>query len=186
MAGRQPAESKDSTSLVDRVERIRFLGREFLTWLWFESETHDGKVQAGDLGEVSVEFQKRLSLDSAGNVPEVNLVRAEDPTATEESRVALKMGKKVGETRIVLHAADHDFQLALAGETLQIKGVKLPTALATEDGDKLAERLDLLDEVEGLVDTIYARFVRMRMNEQTWAPVRRELRAWVERGGDRD
>ena len=34
--------------LVDLIESHRFLGSEYLTWLWFRSEMHDGMIAVGD------------------------------------------------------------------------------------------------------------------------------------------
>ena len=36
--------------LVDRIERRRFVGREFLVWLWFESELFDATLSTKEHG----------------------------------------------------------------------------------------------------------------------------------------
>ena len=51
--------------LVDRIEKRRFVGREFLLWLWFESELFDATLSTGAHGSFGLWLEKRLVL-SAG------------------------------------------------------------------------------------------------------------------------
>ena len=37
--------------LVDRIEKRRFVGREFVLWLWFESELFDATLSTKEHGE---------------------------------------------------------------------------------------------------------------------------------------
>lgn len=164
----------------DKSDRFAFLGREFLTWLWFESETHNGAVEVPELGQVRVEFGQRLTLESAGNVREGSTVQADAPSQTEEARTALRVGKKVARARLLLDVGERHFEVGLDAETLTFAGVKLPTLMASEDALRIEERLRLLDEVENIVDTLYVQFVNLRRDEAVWAPVREQIRAWVQ------
>ena len=160
-------------------DRFSFLGREFLTWLWFESERNNGAVAAGESGEVRIEFAQKLSLETGGNVREGSTVSAEAPAQAEEARTALRVGKKVARARLVLGVGDREFQLGLDAETLAVSNAKLPTQLGVRDAEGQDERLQLLDELEAVVDNLYLSFVQLRRDEQAWAPVREAMRAWV-------
>ena len=48
--------------LVDRIEKRRFVGREFLLWLWFESELFDATLSTKAHGSFGLWFEKRLVL----------------------------------------------------------------------------------------------------------------------------
>ncbi|MSP91971.1 MAG: hypothetical protein EXR79_09270 [Myxococcales bacterium] len=160
-------------------DRFAFLGREFLTWLWFEAETNKGAVDTPTFGPVRVDFGQRLTLETGGNVREGSTIQAEMPLLVEESRVALRTGKKVARARLVLEVGERTFQFGLDAESLTLAQVKLPTVLSTEDAPRVDERLLLLDELEAMVDEMYARFVRLRSDAKAWGPVRDEMRRWV-------
>ena len=164
----------------DNRERFAFLGREFLTWLWFHTENHGGFVEAAELGRVRVDFGQRLTLESAGNVREGSTVKADAPSQAEEARTALRVGKKVARARLLLDLGDRHYELGLDAETLTFAGVKLPTLMAGDAAMRVEERLRLLEEIENIVDTLYITFVNLRREEAAWAPVREAIRAWVQ------
>jgi len=161
------------------AQRFSFLGREFLTWLWFEAERNKNAIATETFGNIHVEFGQRLVLESGGNIREGSTVQAESPSQAEEARTALRVGKKVSRARLLLSLGERQFQLGIDAETLTFASVKLPTVLTGEDAQRLEERLRLLDEIEAVVDELYMTFVRLRKDDKTWAPVREALRVWV-------
>lgn len=165
-------------------ERFAFLGREFLTWLWFESERNNGMVEAANVGAIRVEFGQRLVLESGGNVREGSTVQAEAPHQTEEARTALRVGKKVTRARLILERGERQFQLGIDAESLTYSGVKLPSELSGKDDQRLDERLKLLDELEGMVDDLYMTFVMLRRDEKAWGKVREDIRTWVSQAAE--
>lgn len=170
-------------------DRYGFLGREFLTWLWYATDANNGVVEVPDLGPIRVEFGQRLTLESVGNVREGSTVNADAPSQTEEARTALRVGKKVSRARLQIdvlggtEGLERHFEVALDAETLTFSGVKLPSLMATDEAMRLEERLRLMDELENLVDTLYTQFVTTRKEEATWAPVRESIRTWVQQAG---
>lgn len=162
-------------------ERFAFLGREFLTWLWFQAERSQGMIQATNLGAVRVEFGQRLVLESGGNIREGSTVSAEAPSETEEARTALRTGKQVSRARLILEHGERQFQLGIDAETFTFSSCKLPTLLAGDDAQRIDERIKLLDELEGIVDDLYLTFIHLRRDPEAWRLVGEELRTWVAR-----
>ncbi|MFZ4578652.1 MAG: hypothetical protein ACOYOB_09700 [Myxococcota bacterium] len=160
-------------------ERYAFLGREFLTWLWYESAHNNSRVQTDTFGAVQVEFGQRLTLETGGNVREGSTVSADAPTETEEARTALRTGKKVSRARLILEVADKHYELGIDAETLTLSQLKLPVVSGGEDLWRIEERLKLLDEVEAIIDELYVAFVRLRRDEEAWGRVREAMREWV-------
>ena len=48
--------------LVDLIQEKKFLGQEFLAWLWFKSEERGGSVEVPGRGDVLVIFEKHMLL----------------------------------------------------------------------------------------------------------------------------
>ena len=44
--------------LVDRIEKRRFVGREFLLWLWFESEVLEGTLSTKEHGSFGLWIER--------------------------------------------------------------------------------------------------------------------------------
>jgi recombination associated protein RdgC len=49
--------------LLDAIEEKRFLGQEFLIWLWCASEERGGSVSLPGRGDVPVVFEKHMLLE---------------------------------------------------------------------------------------------------------------------------
>ena len=156
----------------DAAERFSALSREFLTWMWFESERNNGRVDLEDVSAVGVEFAHRLTLESPGAAREGHTVSADAPSEAEEARVALRTGKKVASSRLLLHVGERQFELSISAETFVFSGVKLPTLLTAGDDDRLSERLALIEELEALLDGLYLQYARLRLDETRWRSTR--------------
>lgn len=109
--------------LFERIELRRFVGREFLLWLWFESEVLEATVETKAHGSFGMWLEGRLVL-SAGK--EVTTIRGTQPGNHREAKEALRRGKLPDLASIHLAWADHDATLTLKAETLGVAGLKLP------------------------------------------------------------
>ncbi len=112
--------------LVDRIERRRFVGREFLLWLWFETEIFEATVSTREQGSFGMWVEGRLVL---GEGQEVTSIKGTTPGNHREAKESLRRGKLPVSAGFHLSWADHDARFALKGETLAIAGLVLPTAL---------------------------------------------------------
>lgn len=160
-------------------DRYTFLGREFLTWLWFAAERDNGRVAVEGQNTIGVQFSKRLALASGGNVDESSVVKAEAPLDADEARTALRSGKKVEQAFLVLAVGEREYALTLNAATYTFGNAKLPTTLGSGDSELARERLFLLNELESIVDGLYLTFMQLRRDPEAWATVREEMRAWV-------
>ena len=107
----------------ERIELRRFVGRELLLWLWFESEVFEATLTTKAHGSFGLWLEGRLVL-SAGQ--EVTTIKGTLPGRHREAKEALLRGKMPDLAAIHLSWADHDAALTLKAETLGIAGLKLP------------------------------------------------------------
>jgi len=107
----------------ERIELRRFVGRELLLWLWFESEVFEATLATKTHGSFGFWLEGRLVL-SAGQ--EVTTIKGTLPGQHREAKEALLRGKMPDLASIHLSWADHDAALTLKAETLGISGLKLP------------------------------------------------------------
>ena len=166
--------------LIDRIHHTRFLGREFLTWLWYRTELQEEIFRLDDVPPMMISFDDRLVLEAAvENIREVNTIRGESPTQTAEARAALRMGKKVVQARLTVGLGTQEWICVIKGDELSVSGIKVPAVLKDAEDDVLMERIHLLDQLEDALDALYREFLRVRLEDELWKPELESIRDWI-------
>ena len=165
--------------LIDKINNTRFLGKEFLTWLWFRSEQNEGLIQAGDMETVELWFDDKLVLSGADG-SEQGIIRGEAPTEGPEARAALSMGKKVAEAKLRVIKGQRKWSLNIKGDTLAMSGTRIPALLTREEDDQAFERFYLIEEVNDIVLALYRGFVELRLDKEKWGAELETMRAWAQ------
>jgi hypothetical protein len=111
--------------LVDRIELRRFVGREWLLWLWFESEVLDATLHTKAHGSFGLWIEGRLVL-SAGK--EVTTIKGAQPGQHREAKEALLRGKLPDLASLHLTRDGQDAAFTIRAEKMAIAGLKLPKA----------------------------------------------------------
>jgi hypothetical protein len=162
--------------LVDLIEKRRFLGREFLVFLWFESELFDGQIPLEGFGPCELRLESWITL--ACDKEQARLKGA-TPAAEPEAHQALRQGKLPSQARLRVTAGDLTFVLAFNADTLAIASVKIPSVVKQEADDQFYERMYLVEELESLMAALYAKFVAVRLSTAWEEQVLPAIRAWV-------
>jgi hypothetical protein len=149
--------------LVDRIESTRFLGCEFLLWLGFCRDVLEGDVPAGELGEVDVSIESPLTFEDPLAATESVVVRGADPCGSPEAEQALLSGKLPRKAALRLIFEQSEWLCTVDFQRLALSSVTLP-ALTSEDPDeRLFERLRLLEQLDDLIQALYAQFLGVRL-----------------------
>lgn len=155
-----------------------WLGRELLTWLLWRSEPGEPLLQHSKL-ELTVLFTGRVILRGVhGEVVELAAKGTLAPYSTHVRR-ALADGLLVHTARLHLTHGERVFEATLDAEHLDIRSAKLPELLTEEEDDRLTERLDLVDQLSGLVDALVADFMASRTSRAWSKQIVPALQAWM-------
>jgi len=194
--------------LVDRIEKRRFVGRELLLWLWFESEIFEGTLSTKEHGSFGLWIEGQIVLT---NGKEATRIKGSQPAAAREAKESLALGKLPESAGFHLVRNEEEATFALKAEHLQISGLKLPTVLGAggaeaeqpeqlrkgprpkrrnehparaeqresdEEHEAFYERMQLTRDFEGLLEALYRDFLTLRLGDG-WAFVTAAMRAWV-------
>ncbi len=159
----------------------RFLGYEFLTWLWFFSENADGKLKLEDGREAEVHLGDRLtlSLPDDGNERVACTTQASD---LHEARTALQHGKLVEEAQIFVKMGENEYFLRLDTNLWAIRGLKTPKQIKDQDeadtDGRFLEKMYFLEEVFDCLDALYAKFLTLRLAPEWEAKTKPMLNKW--------
>lgn len=176
-----------SVQSVHALEEGRFLGHEFLTWLWFFAETPHPFLPfaEGKSAEVALGERMVLTLPGEGKEKVVCTTRA---YALHEARTALQQGKMVDEIQVGLKAGDNDYLVTLDSALYAFKGLKVPKQLAgadEEDPDgRFLEKMFFLEEATAILNALYRKFLEARLSAEWESDLLPQLKEWIAEGPD--
>lgn len=172
-------------NLIERVKQTEFLGREFLTWLWFRSESGEGVFELDELGTVEVLFDGRMTLEPDGEEGGDMVTCSGAGSRLDEARFALTKGKKVTRASLRLLRGDDEWHFSTDAAWLNIHSLKMPRVMqdAHEDPDGLFyERMFLIEQPIAVVNALFEVFVGLRVSPE-WGRVELPaLKEWIRRG----
>ncbi len=178
--------------IVDLIQEKRFIGQEFLAWLWYKSEERGGSVEIPVTGDILVVFEKHMLLEYGEGETNEKLICRGLQTELREARAGLALGKKPEQARIMFVKGEYEFHVTLAAAIFEFRNVKLPkTVASTDESDnpeavegRILERIALFEELTQLVNDLFSIFIEIRTGDQ-WPGELEKIQTWVSRGIDR-
>lgn len=171
--------------LVDLITEKRFLGQDFLTWLWWKSEERGGSIALSGYGDVIVVFEKHMLLESGEGESSEKIICTGLQAELQEARTGLQMGKKLEQARILIGFNNLEFSFTLAGGLMEFRNVRLPKTEKTEGGSDpeevegmILERIYLFEQLVTVVNDLFRLFLDIRLSEE-WRNQLLAIRTWV-------
>ena len=165
--------------LLDLIETKRFLGAEFLMWLWYKSECYDSLLETSAHGTLELWFDDKLTLEASLAETERNDFKGGAPAHSAEAKTALRHGKRVSKAKLGIIKEGREWSLSIKAESLDVSGVKIPALLSREEEEQFYERMYLLEELEAILEHLYAEFLTIRLDAVWHDTVVGAMRAWV-------
>ena len=160
------------------IEKTFFLGREFLLWLWFHSETRQ-ELKIREEEEVEIDLEDRLILEPYGGGGWKQLLSGEEAAAAPEARFALQMNNLPSELKLRLIKGTLAWSFTLRWENLQPKGIKIPENRELPFDEQISYRMEMIEILEELVEELWKKFLEIRTTSQ-WLQVLHQIRLWIE------
>lgn len=143
-----------------------FLGREFLTWLWFTSESQKHKIDVPGLGNFKFYLDDKLVLSATSGSVHENALKGGTPGYADEAHAALRTGKLVQEAKFILHDGKRQWTWGMKADDLSLRGVRLPPVPEPEPGAYVIQRISLMQTLIDVLDHLYKKYVSIRMTAQ--------------------
>ncbi|MDP2313006.1 MAG: hypothetical protein Q8P41_08880 [Pseudomonadota bacterium] len=157
---------------------------EFFLWLWYQSETGQGRVELGsDAGTVEYWVDDRISFRAVGEEKVSAIMTGDNPSLTPEAHAALAGGKVIRDVRLALRKEDREYSVTLKAPRIEIAGAKLPALVKSGDeGEVLYERMFLYEELHFILGGLFRAFATARCDEAWRERTLPDLRRWVAAG----
>lgn len=189
----------------DRIELRRFVGREFLLCLWFETELFDGHIRTEKHGTLPMWVSARLVL-SMGR--EKTTIRGELPGAHREAKEAVLRGKLPEVVGFRLGVGEIPAAFSIRGDSLALSGLSFPEPpkeerpaievledapkrrprRPREDAEEVAavledevfyERMRQARQVEEILEALYVDFLDARLGPAFGSVVAPAIARWA-------
>ena len=167
--------------LIERIKDTEFLGREFLLWVWYNSEVKGGTYKLSD-GDVEFWVDKKIVLRHDDDEGTEKVTCTGDNPHLKEARFALSENKQVTETQLRLKIEDNEFSFVLDSEWMNFKAFKSPKVVQDVEDDPdgiFYEKMFLIEQAISTVDTIFSEFIKLRTSPEWTDSVKPALLNWI-------
>ena len=144
------------------------LGQEFLTWLWFRSETQP------------MGFKDKEGVPFSMNLEQRIVVQGGEGDSLETASVSGSLSQ-LREVRLGLRTEELAWQTTIKAEDFSLGSFKTPKVEREEDDDPDAaflEKMYLMELCLGLFDACYKQFLDIRLSS-LWDKEVQDMSAWM-------
>ncbi len=167
-------------------DKYKFLGNEFLTWLWYliETDANIMEMTQVECGSLVLEIGNCIVLENSLGDDSVEKISIRgDDAGLEEGTTALKKGGTVTDLNLVLQMDENEWKFSIKGESMNITSLKTPAAGKVESEDDIEgavlEKIYLYNTVFEVMDTLFKIFVKKRISEEWKTKDIPGIREWV-------
>ncbi|MBK8914042.1 MAG: hypothetical protein IPM64_05460 [Phycisphaerales bacterium] len=177
--GRPPRDFADDAA--DGIETDRsWLGKELLTWLWFQSERNDAALRVRGGEDVTVMLDRTLRLRCDYGLTGVDAITADSPTRLPEAHAALAVGKQPVRAGLILGSPAGEARLTLDALRFTVSGLSIVEEETEGDARaRLEARFERIIDSANLLDALFDVFLQRRC-ARDWAAEQKEMTAWAQ------
>lgn len=163
--------------------RFRFMGQEFLTWLWYVIATEKDKNIFEKDSNITLAVGDRMVLENRRSKDIEIITIKGSQSDLKEGIVALMKGALVAELGLTIHVDDQPWKLTLKGESLGITNLKTPATTRPYTTDDLEgavlEKIYLYGTVFDLTDQLFQAFIQQRIGTDWDNHIKKDIKTWI-------
>lgn len=166
--------------------KYKFLGNDYLTWIWFLIET-DQNITSLIVSKESItlEIGNSIVLENVlGDKSKEKITIKGDQAGLEEGTTALKKGAFVTQINLICKINEDEYRLTIKGESLNITGLKTPKIDLSRDEDEteaiLLEKAFLTFNLLNVIDTLFLKFIELRISDDWYSREFKQIKEWID------
>ncbi len=167
-------------SLTGTIEEEPSIGRDFLLWLWFYSET-EGKLQHEQYGEFDLMIEGPLTFAGDGDARgagEMTVKKGDSPLRSAEAKAALEVGKKLRKAKLTLTRANQIWSGTFDADQFAFGSFKLPEGEEMNADEVFAERVLNLSIFREALVAYFHKFAETMMG-MDFPETEKAIREWA-------
>ena len=167
--------------------KYKFLGYEFLTWLWFAMENEPEHVAVPDHMIRSAHIGDRIVLENP-QMDRIERITAKGDSANfDTGMLSLQQGALVTEISLLLKGDGHEWRFVIKGENLSISNLKTPPTAPVETAEDVEsavlEKAFLVEQALACVDHLFRIFIKQRISLAWQQRIVPDMLKWIQAQG---
>jgi len=163
--------------------RYKFLGNEFLTWLWFIVENDIERLKKIEKDLVYLNIGNRIVLENKINDAVETITILGDDAGLEEGIISLGKGAVVTEINLLYKSGNNEWRFTIKGESMNISNLKIPETAIVESSEEIEgmvlEKAYLYEKATELIDNLFKEFIKLRVSGKWTESAVPEIRKWI-------
>ncbi|WP_457551176.1 hypothetical protein [Desulfobacula sp.] len=165
--------------------KYKFLGNDYLTWIWFLIETNQNissLLNSKDV--VTLEVGNSIVLENKlGDKSKEKITIKGDQAGLEEGTTALKKGAFVTQINLICKINEDEYRFTIKGESFNITGLKTPkTDLSAKEEEiegLVLEKAFFCFHIFDVIDTLFLKYLEQRTADDWKSKGFQNLKAWI-------
>jgi hypothetical protein len=173
--------------ILEKIEKTETIGKDFLLWLWFKSETHEGVFEMADGLRAEILIDGKMTLET-DEVQDLVTCSCPNPLM-KEARFALMENKRITKAAIRMTINEEDeFFFRMDSRWMNFRLLKTPKVIQDLKDDPegfFYEKTGLIEKAIAVMDSVFMDFIRIRVSPDWEGSELHELRKWIRSGSGR-
>lgn len=166
--------------------KYKFLGNDFLTWIWYLIETNQSISALIDAAEpITMEIGNSLVLENKlGDKSKENIAIKGDQAGLEEGTTALRKGACVTQINLICKIGEDEFKFTIKGESFNITGLKPPKTDLSKNEEEIEglvlEKAAFCFKICDIIDSLFLKYLKKRISDDWKSQELQQIRKWIE------
>lgn len=165
--------------------KYKFLGNDYLTWIWFLIETdHNISSLLDSKDIVTLEVGNSIVLENRlGDKSKEKITIKGDQAGLEEGTTALKKGAYVTQINLICKINENEYRFTIKGESFNITGLKTPKTDLSNKKDEIEgvvlEKVFFCTTIFSVIDTLFLKYLEQRIADDWKVKGLQDLKNWI-------
>ena len=163
--------------------RYKFLGYEFLTWLWYAIENDRPLLKKILQESAALGIGNRLVVENKRGDKSESITIKGDDAGLEEGVLALQKGALVTELNLSYKVNESEWRFTIKAESLHIGSLKCPATGGVESPEDLEgailEKTYLCEMAFTAIDGLFRTFITLRTSDGWEKKVVAKIKKWI-------
>jgi len=165
--------------------KYKFVGQEFLTWLWYMIDNEMGILTAAEPEMESIAIGNKVVFENRNLKDTVEVITIKgDEADLAEGTIALSKGAKVSEMNLVITSNENQWRFGIKGENLSLSSLRVPETgnienKEDEEDGAVLEKMFLCDKAVSIMDGLFKLFVKLRVSDDWSRSTVPSMQKWI-------
>lgn len=165
--------------------KYKFIGNDFLTWIWFLIETNEDISAILDSKDrVTLEVGNSIVLENKlGDKSKEKISIKGDQAGLEEGTTALKKGAFVTQINLICKINEDEYKFTIKGESLNLTGLKTPKTDLSKNKDEIEglvlEKSFFCFKIYNVIDTLFLNYLDQRTSDDWPNKGLQHIKNWI-------